>query len=86
MADRGDKNVEFEEGHIHEELLQGEGHENQTEPEIDVGADGHPINPDQVRILNNADFETLQKNKEEIERMLNSNTPADLMPRVSMPT
>ena len=28
MADRGDKNVEFEEGHIHEELLQGEGHEN----------------------------------------------------------
>lgn len=51
-----------------------------------MGADGHPINPDQVRILNNADFETLQKNKEEIERMLNPNTPADLMPRVSMPT
>ena len=52
---------------------------------MEIGADGHPINPDQVKIINNADFATLEKNKEEIDRLLHSNIPADLQNRISKP-
>ena len=67
MGDKSEKKSksEYEVGQIHEELLlEGGNPENQIQNEVEIGADGHPINPDQVQAINNADFATLEKNKE----------------------
>ena len=64
MAEKSEKKSksEYEEGQINEELLlEGGNPENDIEKdnEIEIGADGHPINREQVNVLNNADFATL---------------------------